>query len=262
MITLRKFQPGEVIFREDDESGSAYVIEKGQVEVTRQIDGQEVHLARLGEKEIFGEMSLIEERPRCATVKAIEETVVQEIPRSEFSKSVHSDPEIALNLLKVLFERLREANATIMQLQKDVPLSCHLPELSLSGGKDTESTTILLEGLTAKAVQALPANPFEIKKFPFRIGRQSHDPLVTNDWMIPDSEPYQIAIHHLSIIIGKGGIGVVDRGSQFGSLLNGEQLGGMKGNPKPILLSQPESILVLGHVTSPFKYKVSLRSGG
>ena len=260
MITLRKFQPGEVIFRENDESGSAYIIENGLVEVTRQVEGQEVHLASLGQKEIFGEMSLIEERPRCATVKAIEETLVQEIPRSDFSKSLQSDPDTALSLIKVLFERLREANSTIMQLQKDVPLSCHLPEVRNLQSDNGQSTTVSLEGLTPTAIKTLPADPFEIKKFPFRIGRQSHDPLVTNDLMIPDSNPYQIAIHHLAFIQTKDGLGVVDRGSQFGSLLNGDQLGGVDGDPKPVILTEPESILVLGHVTSPFKYKICLHT--
>ena len=255
MITLRKFQSGEIIFRENDESATAFIIEKGLVEVTRQVEGQEVHLARLGEKEIFGEMSLIEERPRCATVKAVEETVVQEIPRSEFSNSLRSDPETVLSLLRALFERLREANTTIMQLQKDVPPSCHLPHTS-----DSQiSTVVFLEGMTPQATQALPSNHFEITKFPFRIGRRSHDPLVTNDLMIPDSEPYQVAVHHLAFIQGHDGISVVDRGSQFGSLLNGDQLGGVSGDPNPVVLTEPESILVLGHVTSPFKYKIHLR---
>ena len=260
MITLRKYQAGEVIFRENDQSGAAYIIEKGLVEVTRQVEGQDVHLARLGEKDIFGEMSLIEERPRCATVKAIEETVVQEIPRADFSKSLQSDPETSLSLLKVLFERLREANTTIMQLQKDMPLSCHLPELSNLLAKKSPSLTVFLEGLTPIAIKALPANPLEITKFPFRIGRKSHDPLATSDLMILDSEPYQVAVHHLAFIKGEEGIGVIDRGSQFGSLLNGDQLGGVNGDPKPVFLSEPESILVLGHVTSPFKYKICIRS--
>ncbi|MDX1411729.1 MAG: cyclic nucleotide-binding domain-containing protein, partial [Nitrospirales bacterium] len=215
---------------------------------------------RLGEKEIFGEMSLIEERPRCATVKAIEETLLQEIPRADFSKSLQSDPDTALSLIKVLFERLREANSTIMQLQKDVPLSCHLPDVGILQRENGLSTTIFLEGLTPTAVKTLPTNPFEIKKFPFRIGRQSHDPLVTNDLMIPDSNPHQIAIHHLAFIQTKEGLGVVDRGSQFGSLLNGDQLGGVDGDPKPVMLTEPESILVLGHVTSPFKFKICLKT--
>ena len=260
MITLRKFQPGEVIFRENDESGSAFIIEKGLVEVTRQVEGQEVHLARLGETEIFGEMSIIEERPRCATVKAIEETVVQEIPRANFSQSLQSDPDVALSMLRALFERLREANSTILELQRDMPLACHLPEVPVIHGEKHPGVTVLIEGMTQTAVEALPANPFEIKKFPYRIGRQSQDPLVTNDLMLPDSNPFQIAIHHLAFVKGNDGVGVVDRGSQFGSLLNGDQLGGVDGDPKPVYLSEPESVLVLGHVTSPFKYKIFLRT--
>ena len=260
MITLRKYQPGEVVFRENDESGTAYIIEKGLVEVTRQVEGQEVHLASLGEKEIFGEMSLIEERPRCATVTAVEETLVQEIPSSEFSKSLQSDPDIGLSLLKALFERLREANSTIMQLQKDMPLSCHLPDVPISQTKRHPNTSVVLEGMTPEAAKALPRNPFLITTFPFRIGRHSQDPLVTNDLMMQDTAPYQLAIHHLTVLKGKDGIGVVDRGSQFGSLLNGDQLGGVNGNPKPVFLSDQESILVLGHVTSPFKFKITVRT--
>ena len=262
MITLRKYKGGEIIFHENDDGGIAYIIERGLVEVTQQVEGQDVHLAHLGVGEIFGEMSLLEERPRCATVKAVEETVVREVARDEFSQVLHSDPETTLSLLKVLFERLREANSTILQLQKDSPLSCHLPDLPISKAAGKPSIAVRLEALTPKATRGLPTNPFEINKFPFRIGRQSTDPLVTNDLMIPDSEPYQISIHHLAFIQGNDGIGVVDRGSRLGSLLNGEQLGGMKVDPKPFFLCKPDSILVLGHTHSPYKYKVWLHSEG
>ena len=82
--------------------------------------------------------------------------------------------------------------------------------------------------------------------------------MVTNDLMIPDSEPYQISIHHIAFVQGTDGIGVVDRGSRLGSLLNGTQLGGTKGEAKPIFLSETDSILVLGHTHSQYKYKLSL----
>ena len=89
-----------------------------------------MHLARLGVGEIFGEMSLIEERPRIATVRAVGKTVIREIPRAEFSQSLKKDPQVAMSLLKVLFERLREANATILQLQKEGPLTCRLSPMN------------------------------------------------------------------------------------------------------------------------------------
>jgi hypothetical protein len=52
--------------------------------------------------------------------------------------------------------------------------------------------TLRLEGVTPQAAAALPVTPFPITHFPFRIGRQSSDPLVYNDLMLPDSVPLQI----------------------------------------------------------------------
>ena len=258
MITLKQYNPGEIIFRENDEGDTAYIIESGSVVVMKQMEGQDVHLAHLESGDIFGEMSLIDERPRSATIKAVEETVVRGIPRNEFSQSLQKDSQAALSLLKVLFERLREANATILQLQKDAPPSCHVPHRLPSQGSERPQFTVQLEGLTPRAVNGLPTNPLTFSKFPFRIGRKSHDPLANNDLMIPESEPYQISIHHLAFVETDEHVGIWDRGSRHGTLVDGQQLGGAKGDPKPFILSSPESILVLGTIHSSYKYRVLL----
>ena len=110
MITLRRYEPGEVIIRENDFGETAYVIGQGQVEVTKELDGQNVHLAYIGVGETFGEMSMIDEKPRSATVTAVAPTVVSEIRRDEFFNSLQTDPKVAITLLRILFERLREAD--------------------------------------------------------------------------------------------------------------------------------------------------------
>ena len=56
MITLSRYEAGEVIVQENDFGETAYVIEQGQVEVSKELDGQNVHLAYLGAGETFGEM--------------------------------------------------------------------------------------------------------------------------------------------------------------------------------------------------------------
>jgi CRP/FNR family transcriptional regulator, cyclic AMP receptor protein len=104
VITLSRYEAGEVIVQENDLGETAYLIEQGQVEVSKELDGQHVHLAYLGAGAIFGEMSMIDEKPRSATV-----TVVSELRRDDFFNSFQTDPKVALALLKVLFERLREA---------------------------------------------------------------------------------------------------------------------------------------------------------
>jgi Cyclic nucleotide-binding domain/FHA domain len=256
VITLSRYESGEVIVQENEVGETAYIIAQGQVEVTKKLDGQNVHLAYLGAGETFGEMSMIDEKPRSATVTAVTETLVSEIRRDDFFNTLQTDPKVALELLKVLFERLREADAMILQLQKkDAPV----PKEPLAVVPPRGQLTITLEGLTPRAAAALPVTPFQITQFPFRIGRLSADPLVYNDLMLPDSEPLQISRHHLSFIAHEGRIGVVDRGSTLGSWLDGQQLGGPSGVSGPVFCTGSEGFLVLGTRDSPFSYRVTAR---
>ena len=258
MITARQYSAGEVIVRENDFGETAYVIGQGQVEVSKEQDGRSVHLAYLGVGETFGEMGMIDEKPRSATVTAVSDTVVREIRRDEFFNSFQTDPNVALTLLRVLFERLREADARILQLQKADPQQGLAPKKALAPPRG--QLTVLLEGATPQASAALPTTPFQIARFPFRIGRQSPDPLVYNDLMLPDSVPLQISRHHLAFVAHEGRVGVVDRGSSLGSEVDGQRLGGPSGISGPVFFTRSEGLLVLGNQKSPFRYRVSLRA--
>ena len=92
MILLSRYEAGEVIIQENDLGETAYVITQGQVEVSKEKDGHKIHLAYLGTGEIFGEMSMIDEKPRSATVTAVTETLVSEIRRDDFFNSFQTDP--------------------------------------------------------------------------------------------------------------------------------------------------------------------------
>src|SRR5512145_1585128 len=146
MSTLSRYEAGEIIIQENDLGETAYVITQGQVEVTKALQGQKVHLAYLEAGETFGEMSMIDEKPRSATVTAVTETLVSEIRRDDFFESFQTDPKVALQLLKVLFERLREADARILDLQKAEPQQALVPEVLTLG-----QPTITLEGVTPRA---------------------------------------------------------------------------------------------------------------
>jgi CRP/FNR family transcriptional regulator, cyclic AMP receptor protein len=257
MITPSRYEVGEVIIQENNLGETAYVITQGRVEVSKELQGQKVHLAYLGAGETFGEMSMIDEKPRSATVTAVTETVVSEIRRDDFFNSFQTDPNVALQLLKVLFERLREADARILELQKGDPRQALVPEV-LYVVPAGEQPTIALEGVTPRAAAALPVTPFQITEFPFRIGRQSPDPLIYNDLMLTDSVPLQISRHHLAFITNEGRVGVVDRGSTLGSWVDGRQIGGPSGLSGPVFFTGPEGLLVLGTRDSPFRYRVSL----
>jgi CRP-like cAMP-binding protein len=256
MITLRQYAPGEVVIRERDPGETAYIIERGRVEVTKELNGEDVHLGFMGPGEIFGEMSMIDDKPRSATITAIEETLTREIHRDGFFQSLQTNPEIGLNLLKVLFERLREAHGTILQLQLAGAVPELQPPAQVAETIDQPEIKVLIEGMTPQAACALPADPFQITRFPFRIGRLSDDPLAHNDLMIPDSPPLQVSRHHVTLISQEGRVGVFDRGSTLGALVDGRQLGGPSGDPGPAFFSGSEGILILGSKNSPFIYKV------
>ena len=82
MVYSKRFEAGEVIFRSGDDARDAYIIESGKVAVSDSVDGKNIQIAELGAGEIFGEMSMIDDAPRSATVTAIEATEVIVIQRS------------------------------------------------------------------------------------------------------------------------------------------------------------------------------------
>jgi CRP-like cAMP-binding protein len=255
-MQTRQYEPGEVIFRENDIGEIAYVIVSGRVEVLKNLGGQNIHIAYIGAGEPFGEMSMIDEKPRSATIVAVERTTVHELHRDDFVYNLRTHPELAISLLKVLFERLREADASILQLYRSHP-EIAASFLSRPGsGFAPSNIAVRLEGLTPEARRALPYEMYQITKFPFRIGRLTSDALSHNDLGIPDSEPLQISRHHVSFIKQDARIGVSDRGSRLGSWVDGQRLGGQLGVAGPLFFEGSEGTLVLGDQTSRFQFRV------
>jgi CRP-like cAMP-binding protein len=255
---MQQYTAGEIIFSENDVGETAYIIERGRVEVLKMLDGKNVHLAYIGAGEPIGEMGMIDEKPRSATVVAVEETVVRELHRDDFFQILQTHPEIAIHLLKVIFERLREADATILHLYRSHPELAPVQPALLHATLPRSGTVVCLEGLTPQASRVLPETPLRITTFPFRIGRLSHDPLIHNDLSIPDTIPLQISRHHLALVKHDGRIGVSDRGSRLGSWVDGQQLGGEGGHPGTHYFTGTEGTLVLGTSLSPFKFKVTI----
>ena len=100
---------GDVLFRRGESGQHAYFIEKGAVDVIIEKDGEDFVIAHLGAGEIIGEMSMIDDEPRSATVVATEDTEVIVIQRSRFIKPLTSaDPMMSL-LLRVVLTRFRDA---------------------------------------------------------------------------------------------------------------------------------------------------------
>jgi NADH dehydrogenase len=91
-ITYQHFEPGDVVFRQGDLGDNVYVIEKGDCEVLREENGVPRLLATLGRGDYFGEMALLSDKTRNATIRAQTATDVLIIPKQDFNKLRQSVP--------------------------------------------------------------------------------------------------------------------------------------------------------------------------
>ncbi len=113
----RHFKNGAVIFYEEDVADHLFVIETGEIKVTMLGDGErEVILSIFGPGECFGELALLDEAPRSATVVATADSTVLAIARDDFHRVLLANPTIALHLLKLLAQRLRKSTHRIESL--------------------------------------------------------------------------------------------------------------------------------------------------
>jgi signal transduction histidine kinase len=103
---------GEAIIREGEEAHTAYVVVEGELEVTKLSEGRQVVLTRVGPGEVQGEMALLEESLRSATVTAATPARLLEIPAGSF-RSLLDDPTFVLSILKTVIRRLRTTEAAL-----------------------------------------------------------------------------------------------------------------------------------------------------
>jgi two-component system, sensor histidine kinase len=118
----QSYEAGELIIREGEVGDSFFLIGSGSVEVVLSgVGGQTIPLSHLLRGETFGEMGLFERRPRCATVRAREASVVLEVMGEELRRIGEAQPDIEFKVLLKVSERLRSNNERILALHlKDV----------------------------------------------------------------------------------------------------------------------------------------------
>jgi len=106
---VRSFKAGEVIFKEGDPAEELFIVKSGSVEIrfgNRLLD-------TLPERSIFGEMALIDRSPRSATAVASTDATLVPVGEKQFLFLVTRTPHFALNVMRVLAQRLRVSNSVI-----------------------------------------------------------------------------------------------------------------------------------------------------
>jgi CRP-like cAMP-binding protein len=109
----RDFQPGTVLFEEGHPGDYMYVVQSGEVEIRRQVGETQRVLAVLPAGEFFGEMAILNGRPRSATAVVRTPARLLVIDGKTFEAMLRARPEIALRIIKTVATRLEAANQHI-----------------------------------------------------------------------------------------------------------------------------------------------------
>lgn len=123
MSVFKKFEvrysAGEMIFCEFEPGNEFYLIQSGAVRVVKVINGVEKTLDVLKAGEFFGEMAILENAPRSASIIAHEDSVLLEFNKSNFEMLMKGQPQLAFNLLKILSKRIFDQRRRFMTLTLD-----------------------------------------------------------------------------------------------------------------------------------------------
>ena len=117
------FETGEAVFRQGDAGHEMYLIQSGSVEVRRESATGDTVLAELGEGGFFGELALIEMRPRTATVVATSPTRLVPLSRTSLFERMASDSDVAVHLITVLCDRIRRTTDRLASIVHEE--ECH-----------------------------------------------------------------------------------------------------------------------------------------
>lgn len=110
-LVLRRFSSGQIIFHHGDPGGLLYIITKGKVKITHSTpDGQEAMLAIFGAGDFFGELALLDDSPRSATVEALQATETLTLHRDDFIRFIRNNPAFSLHVLHTLAQHIRRLN--------------------------------------------------------------------------------------------------------------------------------------------------------
>ena len=115
-LTEHAFHPGDIILEDEEEGDALYLIAGGRVRISkRDRQGRETVLALLHAGDFFGELELIDGRPRAARVTALDECTAYSIRRGAFERILKENPGLSYRLLQVLSVRLRTVDTQFVR---------------------------------------------------------------------------------------------------------------------------------------------------
>ena len=166
----RRFAAGQEIFREGAPGDGVYFVKSGLVEISSGAGARRI-FSRLGDGEIFGEMAVIDLRPRSATASAAQDTGVYFLPRGEMLAFIERSPGLAFALLQQISHRLREFNQLHLREILEAERLAAVGNFARSIIHDLKNPLSII-GLAAENFSNPNLNPEARDQIQARIGRQ------------------------------------------------------------------------------------------
>ncbi len=113
------YSDGDIIFREGDTGDMMYVLQSGQIKITKKTSAGEVAIATLRSGEIFGEMALFDRQPRSATAVASGDARVLSVDKKKLFSTISRDPTLVFKILESMSQRIRRLNGELTKLRKE-----------------------------------------------------------------------------------------------------------------------------------------------
>ncbi len=110
---VERFEPGEIVLIEGEATNDLIILREGTVEVYVSRGEEKIPITELGPKSYFGEMSVFDDYPRSANVRAVSAVTVLRVDRDSFRQLLHSNPAALFQMCTVFSHRLRNTNSAL-----------------------------------------------------------------------------------------------------------------------------------------------------
>lgn len=245
----KSFEDGALIYRQNAEPTGVYMILTGEVEIWHEHAGEMTLIATIGEGELLGEVSAIENEPHSVTAKAKGGVTSLFIPVAAFRKTF-SDP-LVRRVVHTLASRLKSSYTT-------APMDAASWRQHDADGRP--DNVVCLEAGSRIVAECL-LTFVEIKEFPFSVGAfasATHQSVVNASHMkVPLGHLAEMSDPHFELLQRDGALWIRDMGSAQGTIVNGEALSryAMTATAK---LTTGENTIIAGGAESPVRFIITV----